>query len=696
MRQTYEQTFLKSIVGSSNVNFRRRFRSPSFYLHVFCCATLTIFGGCITSTVAPTEIMNPAIEYSGEVTRGHLEGEVGPIPVAIVRSDLNGANADDVAKQNVRNTHYYRTSESQYYREKSDTKSVTTSHAEPEANVHDWPVGLPKLSLSLSGGGLRSAAYSIGVMRGLNDIGFFEELDLISSVSGGAYASSYLLVQALERDDATIDSLLGPRIHALSTDPETTNNPCFTANLESEAVVNEPLCGVAAEKTGFVTKINALVSFFGGIVMWPFDRVAALSLRFLPYEANTGYRSFASYGYSGEIGKKFHDVGRFQFQQKRFSDWSSKAVQLRDRGYPMVLFNGTATSGRVPACWPSELPPHQQLSKAVFEIGPGRVGNDYLGYTTTINGPIAANISTQVAASGSALDLPTSRWCPLQAFLALRTGIGYRRFQGVPGNASQRVERQNMTIDETLNSKNVFITDGGHSENLGALAPIRRLSKKIVIVDAEHDPRMIFEAYGRLKNYLKQSLGVNLNLAELEQLAKKNRRLLLSSTPIVERHAPQELECKSEGGAEWCWDMAKITKLHKKAIKNDDAGKYFQAASLPLDKVVFTGGTIGPFPYNGSTEPLYLEIVYVKLGFDRKKREQDWLSDTPWQYYEKFSANSAQGCRQGFLSTEQCPFPQEPTTDQSYTEEQFRAYMDLGRITVHANAAKFREEEQSD
>lgn len=48
------------------------------------------------------------------------------------------------------------------------------------------------LGLALSGGGVRSASFSIGVMKALYDAGIMDDVDVISSVSGGGYASYWL------------------------------------------------------------------------------------------------------------------------------------------------------------------------------------------------------------------------------------------------------------------------------------------------------------------------------------------------------------------------------------------------------------------------------------------------------------------------------------------------------------------------
>lgn len=51
--------------------------------------------------------------------------------------------------------------------------------------------------------------------------------------------------------------------------------------------------------------------------------------------------------------------------------------------------------------------------------------------------------------------------------------------------------------------KHIALSDGGHTENLGAFALIRRGIKNIIIVDAELDPELKFDAYVKLRDRLK-------------------------------------------------------------------------------------------------------------------------------------------------------------------------------------------------
>ena len=53
----------------------------------------------------------------------------------------------------------------------------------------------PKQCLALSGGGIRSAAFGIGVLKGLHEKGVLDRIDIISGVSGGSFALSWYYFQ---------------------------------------------------------------------------------------------------------------------------------------------------------------------------------------------------------------------------------------------------------------------------------------------------------------------------------------------------------------------------------------------------------------------------------------------------------------------------------------------------------------------
>ena len=71
------------------------------------------------------------------------------------------------------------------------SKSLTDIYAYSEyANSNKQ--NFPKLGLALSGGGIRSATFNLGVLQALNGTNLFPKVDYLSTVSGGGYTGSSL------------------------------------------------------------------------------------------------------------------------------------------------------------------------------------------------------------------------------------------------------------------------------------------------------------------------------------------------------------------------------------------------------------------------------------------------------------------------------------------------------------------------
>jgi hypothetical protein len=60
--------------------------------------------------------------------------------------------------------------------------------------------------------------------------------------------------------------------------------------------------------------------------------------------------------------------------------------------------------------------------------------------------------------------------------------------------------------------KSVYLTDGGHIENLGIYELLRRRCRVIIAVDAEADPQMAFGSFNTLERYALIDLGVRIDL----------------------------------------------------------------------------------------------------------------------------------------------------------------------------------------
>jgi hypothetical protein len=72
-------------------------------------------------------------------------------------------------------------------------------------------LGKNAIGLALSGGGIRSATFSLGVVQVLAERGFLKEVDFLSTVSGGGYTGSFLTQRLGEgQDPATVAKPHGP------------------------------------------------------------------------------------------------------------------------------------------------------------------------------------------------------------------------------------------------------------------------------------------------------------------------------------------------------------------------------------------------------------------------------------------------------------------------------------------------------
>lgn len=157
----------------------------------------------------------------------------------------------------------------------------------------------------------------------------------------------------------------------------------------------------------------------------------------------------------------------------------------------------------------------------------------------------ALNLATAMAISGAAVsaNMGSNTIAPLSPTLAfLNARLGYwfynpRRLgqRSGFGMAFQRIWRRfsdklflfyeiaNMQ-DETRPV--VYLTDGGHIENLGLYELLKRGCKTIIVVDAEADPDMAFPSFLKLERYARIDLGIKIVLpwepiARMSKLAAK-------------------------------------------------------------------------------------------------------------------------------------------------------------------------------
>ena len=162
----------------------------------------------------------------------------------------------------------------------------------------------------------------------------------------------------------------------------------------------------------------------------------------------------------------------------------------------------------------------------------------------------------------------------------------------------------------------VYLTDGGHIENLGLYTLLQRRAKFIVVVDGEADPNLNFGSFVTAQRYARIDLGTRIDL-EVDKIR---------DSMLATRQAAHGL---SKGEEE-------ITGLGAR------------------DRTHCAVGTIY-YPKDDSGKVQQGVILYIKSSLSGD--ENDYITD----YFRRNAT-----------------FPHETTGDQFFSEEQFEAYRALG------------------
>ncbi|MGE0564528.1 MAG: patatin-like phospholipase family protein [Pseudolabrys sp.] len=184
------------------------------------------------------------------------------------------------------------------------------------------------------------------------------------------------------------------------------------------------------------------------------------------------------------------------------------------------------------------------------------IGSDSTGYVTNklmaTRGRRAIDLATAMAISGAAAssNMGTSSiraWTASLALLNVRLGYWLLNPKRLVDPLIKRLEFRipyfALEMFGLLNEerKYIYVTDGGHVENLGIYELLRRRCCLIVAVDAEADPGMNFNSLVRLERYARIDLGIRIKLPWQEIRAAT----LLASSEVEKRGDPGNLVTKA-------------------------------------------------------------------------------------------------------------------------------------------------------
>lgn len=283
----------------------------------------------------------------------------------------------------------------------------------------------------------------------------------------------------------------------------------------------------------------------------------------------------------------------------------------------------------------------RQRDADFFVFTPDHVGSDATGYSATTDLEKVEShldLATAVAISGAAVSSVMGRTgnlllAPTLALLNIRLGYWLtnpKSFSPPPipsppptaGASRIREWRLSYLVSEIFgllneNLAKVYLTDGGHIDNLGLYQLLKRRCDVIFVVDAEADPAMNFPAFSDVERFARIDLGVRLELPwQSIRKSATTRREALKKDPACDATSPPH-------------------------------------AHAAIGKILYppvSGGVKGEDPRG--KEGI---LVYVKASMTGDERS--YVLD-----YERRNSS----------------FPHESTGDQFFSEEQFEAYRALG------------------
>ena len=248
-------------------------------------------------------------------------------------------------------------------------------------------------------------------------------------------------------------------------------------------------------------------------------------------------------------------VDRWKFSSlKRFADKGSERVWDDGAAYSPFLLVNTAIN----------LIASENLNKRGrnadnFTFSPLHIGSQATGYAATRRMEAAVpslGLATAMATSGAAasanmgshtvriltfslslLNIRLGYWLANPAKLEeLKHPLAKHRSE--VGTFYFAMESAGLLNEKRLN---VYLTDGGHIENLGIYELLRRRCRVVLAVDAEADPSLTFESFVRLQVLARIDLGIRIDMP-WQDIQKRSlevgRELAASPSMAPKRRGP--------------------------------------------------------------------------------------------------------------------------------------------------------------
>ncbi len=188
----------------------------------------------------------------------------------------------------------------------------------------------------------------------------------------------------------------------------------------------------------------------------------------------------------------------------------------------------------------------QQRKAESFTVSPLHAGSARLGYrpSARYGGPNGISLGTAITISGAAAS-PSMGYHSSGVIGFIMTLFNARlgAWLGNPGPAGARTWREEgpssaagSLVKEAFGLTNdasayVYLSDGGHFENLGLYEMVMRRCRRIVVLDSGCDPNFIYEDLGNALRKIRIDMGIPVDFADdfLEPLRSRRKRCALAT-----------------------------------------------------------------------------------------------------------------------------------------------------------------------
>jgi hypothetical protein len=334
--------------------------------------------------------------------------------------------------------------------------------------------GKPRTALCISGGGIRSATFALGMIQGLASANILDRFDYLSTVSGGGYIGSWLSSWV--------------RRHARGvTGVKEDLQRADTAIAESRPAVAGTGVPIGVKRDLPGRKVNP----------------EPAPLRHL--------REYSNY-----LSPRLVPMPPPADAQ------NAPTTDIR-RGPLHVVNTALNLTGGENLAW-------QQRMAESFTVSPFHTASLFLGFRPSreYGGSDGISLGTAVTISGAAASRNMGyHSSPTMAFLLTLFNIGLGSWLGNPGPHGQTSFDKShptttliplfaeLTGNTNSKSKWVYLSDGGHFENLALYEMVVRRCHRIVLSDGGADPNCTFEDLGNAIRKIRTDLGIPIDIRKI-------------------------------------------------------------------------------------------------------------------------------------------------------------------------------------